>query len=294
LRGKFGCHVVRRTGASKDNEGKPLAGIAPAREHVLSLDLYPAEYDFLAEMTEDFQKSDGKKKVKASHQNFYIHTRRGLTHEVCTCGARPKDWICPKTMEEWMRHPSAKLCATGRIASHHLATDNAQPLHCVSERELIPNPDAKVTDRPHGLPRDRIVIYSAFPSSSEVITDVLRVYGVELLEFNGSMSEKAKAESLAEFKSEEDGTRRVMLLSSVGTTGLNLDFANVLIILDTLWSVMDDLQLQGRLKRYPQSKGVEIYRLIAARTADETIQMLSTGKGKIHEKFTSASLAFRE
>lgn len=57
---------------------------------------------------------------------------------------------------------------------------------------------------------------------------------------------------------------------------------------------MDDLQLQGRLKRYPQSKGVEIYRLIAARTADETIQMLSTGKGKIHEKFTSASLAFRE
>lgn len=51
-----------------------------------------------------------------------------------------------------------------------------------------------------------------------------------MLEFNGSMSEKAKAESLAEFKSEEEGTRRVMLLSSVGTTGLNLDFANVLII----------------------------------------------------------------
>lgn len=57
---------------------------------------------------------------------------------------------------------------------------------------------------------------------------------------------------------------------------------------------MDDLQLQGRLKRYPQNKGVEIYRLIAARTADETIRMLSTGKGKIHEKFTAASLAFRK
>ncbi|KZP09076.1 hypothetical protein FIBSPDRAFT_900788 [Athelia psychrophila] len=77
-----------------------------------------------------------------------------------------------------------------------------------------------------------------------------------------------------------------MLLSSVGTTGLNLDFMNVLIIVDTLWSVMDDLQLQGRLKCYPQNKGVEIYRLITARTADETICMLSTGTGKIHKKFT--------
>lgn len=68
LRGKFGSHVIRRTGASKDNEGKPLAGIAPAREHVLMLDLYDREYDFLAGMHEDFQKSDGSKKVKASHQ----------------------------------------------------------------------------------------------------------------------------------------------------------------------------------------------------------------------------------
>lgn len=57
---------------------------------------------------------------------------------------------------------------------------------------------------------------------------------------------------------------------------------------------MDDLQLQGRLKRYPQSKTVETYRLIAARTADELIRLLSTGKGQIHEKFTGAPLAFRE
>lgn len=57
---------------------------------------------------------------------------------------------------------------------------------------------------------------------------------------------------------------------------------------------MDDLQLQGRLKRYPQSKQVEIYRFIGARTADETINKLSTGKGAIHEIFTGAPLAFRK
>lgn len=147
-----------------------------------------------------------------------------------------------------MTKPSAKLCACAKIVLHHLNTDNAQPLKCVDDRELAPNPEAPVKDRAPGLPRDRIVIYSAFPSSSQVISDVrvlqltfheqahsripkvLRLYGIEILEFNGSMSEKAKAEALAEFKSEDEGTRRVMLLSSVGTTGLNLDFANVLII----------------------------------------------------------------
>lgn len=58
----------------------------------------------------------------------------------------------------------------------------------------------------------------------------MKVYGVKVVEFNGSMSDKARADALAEFKSEADGTRRVLLLSSVGSTGLNLDFANVLII----------------------------------------------------------------
>lgn len=57
---------------------------------------------------------------------------------------------------------------------------------------------------------------------------------------------------------------------------------------------MDDLQLQGRLKRYPQSKLVEIYRLIGAMTADEVINRLSTGKGLIHERFTGQTLAFRK
>lgn len=147
--------------------------------------------------------------------------------------------------------------------------------------------------------------------SNKSLFQVLKLYDIDVVEFNGSMTEKAKALSLANFKSEEPGTARVMLLSNVGTTGLNLDFANVLIIIvrnfiltfnlklnsrcqDALWSVMEDLQLQGRLKRYPQNKQCEIYRLIGARTADEVINKLSTGKGVIHELFTGAPLAFRE
>lgn len=59
LRDKFAGHVIRRTGASKDDSGMPLAGIAPAREHVMMLDLYPGEYAFLDSITEGHRNSDG-------------------------------------------------------------------------------------------------------------------------------------------------------------------------------------------------------------------------------------------
>lgn len=46
------------------------------------------------------------------------------------------------------------------------------------------------------------------------------------------MSAKAQAEALATFKSNEDPDGpRVLILSSVGATGLNLHFANILIAL---------------------------------------------------------------
>lgn len=182
------------------------------------------------------------------HQNFYIGTRRFLTHEVCD-SRNTKKWFNPETIAEWMAFPSGKLCVTVGIVVHHLANDNAQPLRITHDRDLEVNPDAAVAVRSEGLPKDRIVIYSAFPSSSNVIMDVsnsssyviytiltpqpqvLKLYGVEALEFNGSMTDKARSDSLAAFKDEKAGTPRVMLLSNVGTTGLNLDFANVLIII---------------------------------------------------------------
>lgn len=71
-----------------------------------------------------------------------------------------------------MLKPSAKLVTAAKLTAHHLATDNAQPLKISGDRELVPNPDAPVTPRAPDLPRDRIVIYSAFPSSAEVIIDV--------------------------------------------------------------------------------------------------------------------------
>ena len=96
---------------------------------------------------------------------------------------------------------------------------------------------------------------------------------------------------------------RVLLMSPVGIVGLNLDCANILIMIvsalnsclntvidsnifkDSCWSAQEDHQLIGRLWRWPQSKDVIVYRLIVLDTPDVFLNNLSFDKGAMLSQF---------
>ena len=52
IRARFRGKVMRRTGASKDNSGRLISGVAEPSEHLLLLDLYDWERDNLAELAD--------------------------------------------------------------------------------------------------------------------------------------------------------------------------------------------------------------------------------------------------
>lgn len=122
------------------------------------------------------------------------------------------------------------------------------------------------------------------------------------------MTQQQRGKILENFRSPAGG--RVLLLSNVGATGLNLDIANILIVIvspssiltififdvgkDTLWSAQDDSQLCGRVVRYPQPKHVHIYRLIAKNTSDVFLNNNSFGKEAIQQAFLGASPRMRK
>lgn len=123
------------------------------------------------------------------------------------------------------------------------------------------------------------------------------------------MTQQQRGRVLENFRSATGG--RVLLLSNVGATGLNLDIANILVVIvsssfiltiqlnidvakDTLWSAQDDSQLCGRVVRYPQPKHVHIYRLIAKNTSDVFLNNNSFGKEAIQQAFLGASPGMRE
>lgn len=135
-------------------------------------------------------------------------------------------------------------------------------------------------------------------------------HGIEnIAELHGAMTITAREKSLRRFRTDPDC--RVLLMSTVGITGLNLAVANILCVFvrserlyyedradgiykqDRLWSWVDMIQLIGRLWRYPQKKEVLVYHFLAKNTTDDIILELSTDKLKMLHSFFSANPVIR-
>lgn len=112
LREKFTTHVVRRTGASTDNTGKPLAGIAPAREHILSLTLFDHEYTYLDSMTEEFRNEDGSLVKMSSAVSISCSASFPVFPPICVCAPR-----------------GSRCCPCGAVLSCSSATRAPRPTH---------------------------------------------------------------------------------------------------------------------------------------------------------------------
>lgn len=61
------------------------------------------------------------------------------------------------------------------------------------------------------------------------LSQVLKLHGINVLEYNGGMTQQQRGKVLEAFRA--SGGTRVLLLSNVGATGLNLDVANILVII---------------------------------------------------------------
>ncbi len=125
------------------------------------------------------------------------------------------------------------------------------------------------------------------------------------MEINGKKSMTARNTDLIAFKKAGREGPRVLILSNVGLTGLNIAEANILIILvssafadrlwllmlvqDNTWSRQEDAQLVGRVWRLPQTKDVIVYRMILKTLTDIFLNILSFTKAQILMAFLETS-----
>jgi hypothetical protein len=85
-------------------------------------------------------------------------------------------WVKPVSITHWENgpHKSVKLDLLGRLVSYHLMHDGRPPMQIdESGHALVVNPmfQAPISTADNTNP-DRIVVYSAFPSSNAAILDV--------------------------------------------------------------------------------------------------------------------------
>ncbi len=124
-------------------------------------------------------------------------------------------------------------------------------------------------------------MYLNWPGENWIIRKGLEAAGISFYEVTGEFKPAQRAKILDEFRDSDDTF--VCLLSNVGLVGLNLAFANIMIIVDNLWSAQDYDQLVGRVWRHGQQKNVTNYHILALHTSDIFFTTVAEDKGFMHQ-----------
>lgn len=107
------------------------------------------------------------------------------------------------------------------------------------------------------------VVFSQFTSFLDLIGPQLARHNITFLRFDGTMSQKVRAQTLRAFTSEEADSPRVLLLSlRAGGVGLNLTAASRCYMMDPWWSFAVEAQAIDRVHRMGQTQKVEVVRFV--------------------------------
>jgi SNF2 family DNA or RNA helicase len=152
------------------------------------------------------------------------------------------NWL-PKTMEEWETMKSTKLDLVAKLAKYLLSDDNC-PKNFLDENGEFTIP---VYVAPAGAKKtDKILIFQEYMSLTPLLkrvsklrhrrhvlqihnaTKVLELHGVKCLVLNGGVARNKRMDILKKFT--QDDEPRALIISKVGTTGLNCSRANHVLV----------------------------------------------------------------
>ncbi|KIO20076.1 hypothetical protein M407DRAFT_81955 [Tulasnella calospora MUT 4182] len=129
----------------------------------------------------------------------------------------------------------------------------------------------KALERSEGA--EKIIVYSQFTSYLDILKTYVEQAGWKYVRYDGLMSGDEKEITLKRLK--EDPQVQVALFSlKAGSVGLNLNSANVVILMDPWWNPAIEDQAFDRVHRIGQSKTVYIHKLLMPQTIEERIEQV--------------------
>jgi SNF2 family DNA or RNA helicase len=126
---------------------------------------------------------------------------------------------------------------------------------------------------------DKIVVFTQFRATQDMLAGRLQAAGHDVALFHGSLMRLAKEAAITRFR----GPARILLASDAGSEGRNLQFAHAICNYDLPWNPMRIEQRIGRLSRIGQTKDVQVYNLVAAGTIEAAVLHLLEAKLNLFE-----------
>ena len=126
---------------------------------------------------------------------------------------------------------------------------------------------------------DKIVIFTQFRMTQDVLYHVLRQAGESVALFHGRLSRLEKEDAVRAFQ----GEARILLSTESGSEGRNLQFCHALCNFDLPWNPMRIEQRIGRLSRIGQTRDVYVFNLVSADTLEADLLHLLEAKINLFE-----------
>ncbi|RMZ67353.1 swi snf family dna-dependent atpase [Pyrenophora seminiperda CCB06] len=129
-------------------------------------------------------------------------------------------------------------------------------------------------------PTEKTLIFSQFTSLLDLVEVPLWREGIKYQRYDGSMKMDDRAEAVNVFMDNPDVN--IMLVSiKAGNAGLNLWKASQVIILDPFWNPFIEEQAVDRAHRMPQTREVNVHRILVPDTVEDRIVLLQDQKREI-------------
>ncbi|RAH46380.1 DEAD/DEAH box helicase [Aspergillus brunneoviolaceus CBS 621.78] len=212
-------------------------------------------------------------------------TDKGVPPRCFSCRAP----VTSKDIFEVVRHPSQSQSPVSTPTTEETDLYNSTPPlgsqapppppPRISLRRINPlSPSAHTSAKIHSLlnhitrlpANNKAVVFSQFTSFLDLISPQLTRAGIPHVRLDGTMPQKARAETLAQFNQTETPSAsssnpnpRVLLISlRAGGVGLNLTVANHVFMMDPWWSFAIEAQAIDRVHRMGQLRDVSVTRFV--------------------------------
>ena len=126
----------------------------------------------------------------------------------------------------------------------------------------------------------KVIIFSEFSEMCKILNRELKRWNPLMI--IGEISSEGRKKVVEEFKT--DPEKNLLIMSSAGAFGLNLQVASVIIHYDQPWSLSKMQQRDGRAHRIGQKDSVLVYNLLAKGTVDYYVKKVIHGKAELSNK----------